>query len=831
MATVTVDSNTSYQTFLGWQASGDTGVLDYPVRHVNWTDAVLDACVDLGINQVRVGLHSGIAENSTDYFGTYLATNADGDDNGPGEAAWDAVKANWRIPVNDNADPNSMNASGFKWAMLDQQIDEVIVPLKAKLEARGETLRWGVSYIHFATTNQLHIDDPDEYGELILATWQHIEATYGYLPDFLEPFLEPDGTAQVTASELAAMIAAARNRLVAAGFAKPYIVAPSTVSGPNASTFYSNLKTANVTAAGYIDELGYHRYQDIDNIALASLRSLAEIDLKNTGMTEFGGADISHLHNDLKVGRVSSWEEYALGFPGVPDNGYQHFIVGAGPTYALTEAVRTKYLRHYTYAVRRGAVMKGVSVAGTGAANVDALPFRNANGTYVVVAKCSAAVDFDISGLPNGTYEVRYTTGNGTTAPSAYWQSLSDQVVTTGSTGTISMPAAGVVTIYEQNFLANTGYQLYVSKNAGPYQFIGGAVKPYNSTNLTDGAVTTSRLTGGTGAFIAGEVSEDGTVDDYTITTNDYSEVLYSIELESSLLANADTLDFRVYYNGQLLGAYDHTPRLTITQLVNYTLTAEPGMFTYSGGAANLLRGLRLGADVGSFSYTGADAGLQTNTTLTAENGDFTYTGGDANLLKGWRLAAETGTFVYSGADATLIYTPVGGYSLTADAGVFSYTGQNANLLRGLRLLAETGTFSYTGNDATLIYSPVGSYNLLANTGVFTYTGHPANLLRALRIIAETGVFSYTGQNANLVKGYRLLAETGTFNYAGVDAALLLVRRLIAQGATFSYSGGQVVLTHAGFVIPLPAPLTMILDLHERSMMLDSDERSMILED
>jgi len=40
------------------------------------------------------------------------------------------------------------------------------------------------------------------------------------------------------------------------------------------------------------------------------------------------------------------------------------------------------------------------------------------------------------------------------------------------------------------------------------------AVVPHNSSNLTDGNATTERLTGGTGSFVAGEISEDGMVDD-----------------------------------------------------------------------------------------------------------------------------------------------------------------------------------------------------------------------------------------------------------------------------------------------------------------------------
>lgn len=448
MATVTVDPNTDHQIILGWQGALETGLHDFLSSGPNWHDAALDAAVDLGINQVLGGITSGLTENTTDYWANYVADGNDYSTN----TAYAALNTNRRIPINDNADPNSANASGFKWSFLDWQIDEYIIPLQTKLAARGETLRWGLSYVHFSPDNQLHFNGA-EYGELILQVWNHLNTNYSMIPDFLEICLEPDNsTNNLTESTFAAMVVAARDRLVAAGYSKPYFVGPSTVSGPNAEPYYENVKSANATAAGYIDEIGYHLYTGLSTAERQSLQTLAAADSKNTGMTEWAQATFHELHDDLRYTKVSSWEQFAMAYP-TTDNGYQHFLVGAGPSYTITEAERTKYLRHYFYAIRGGAVRKGASISGTGSAGGSPLAFRNTNGTYVVVMKTTIAVDFDIAGLPDGTYKVRYTTGNGSSAPSAYWQSLADQVVSGGNTGTISMPDAGVITIYDENYL------------------------------------------------------------------------------------------------------------------------------------------------------------------------------------------------------------------------------------------------------------------------------------------------------------------------------------------------------------------------------------------
>lgn len=454
-ATITVDQGTSYQTIKGWEFTGNIGNMEFPASFPNWDTEIISALVDLGMNRVRTEILSGLTENTTDHYQAFIDNDEDViDDSTPSE--WATVRANRRIPVNDNSDPNSINASGFQWGYIDRQVDTVVLPMKAALEDQGETLFWTVCYVHFSTSNQLHVDDPDEFGELVLALWQHLDSKYGFVPGGLEPFLEPDnGSAQVTASEIAAMIAAARNRLVGGGFAKPYIVAPSLLDGRNAEDFYDDIKTANATAAGYIDEISYHRYATPPNTTqLANLRTKALADGKNTAMTEFIGYTTGDLFEDLRYARVSAAHQFVGAYPSwapfVTDDGAQLFLIGDSPGYAVTMGERTKYLRQYFKYVRAGAVMKG-STDSSG--SYQSAVFENANGTYAVVVRCAGSQDLTIEGLPAGEYEIRYTLGNGSSAPSAYDQSISNQTIGEGEDIVFNMPGAGIVTIFDTNYM------------------------------------------------------------------------------------------------------------------------------------------------------------------------------------------------------------------------------------------------------------------------------------------------------------------------------------------------------------------------------------------
>jgi hypothetical protein len=183
---------------------------------------------------------------------------------------------------------------------------------------------------------------------------------------------------------------------------------------------------------------------DIDDILLGNLRLTAQADGKRTGMNEYAGASYLNLHSDLSVGRVSIWEQYALAFQTI-DNGDQYFVIGPPPGYAVTIGNKTKFIQHYTRYVRRGSLMKGVN---NQSSNFQGLPFRNANGTYVVPIKATAAGTITVEGLPAGVYGIRYTTA------SSYNIALPNQTVANGGQLTFNMPASGVATVFDLNYLA-----------------------------------------------------------------------------------------------------------------------------------------------------------------------------------------------------------------------------------------------------------------------------------------------------------------------------------------------------------------------------------------
>jgi MSHA biogenesis protein MshQ len=159
-------------------------------------------------------------------------------------------------------------------------------------------------------------------------------------------------------------------------------------------------------------------------------------------------------------------------------------------------------------------------------------------------------------------------------------------------------------------------YQLQYSKNAGAYTNVTGAsanVLGFNSASLADGGATTNRLTGGSGSFLAGVISEDGLADNHQLTASNYTEYLYSLTLISEDLANGDTLDFRVLRNGAAIASYAVTPRITVGKLVpgsfNVFETAT-GAGAITGVITTRIAGVPFSLDVVAISGGAQQAGF-----------------------------------------------------------------------------------------------------------------------------------------------------------------------------------------------------------------------------
>jgi len=261
---------------------------------------------DLGINRLRLEIKSGV-ENIHDYWSDYQAGRID-------YKMWRCLRYS---TINDNDDPLDINWKGFHFAQLDYLVDNLVLPTKRKVEENREKLFINLLYVAF--TDQIapgltyhHCDSPEEYAEFVLATYLHLNDKYGWVPNAWEVILEPDNTPCWRGKQIGEAIVASARRLEENGFA-PRFIAPSTTDMANVVPYFDAMRRVPGVQR-FVIEFSHHRYKNVSDLYLQEIGNRALEYGINTSMLEHIGSGHEDLHKDLKTGRASAWEQYALAY-------------------------------------------------------------------------------------------------------------------------------------------------------------------------------------------------------------------------------------------------------------------------------------------------------------------------------------------------------------------------------------------------------------------------------------------------------------------------------------------------------------------------------------
>ncbi|MES2179273.1 MAG: hypothetical protein V4550_15550 [Gemmatimonadota bacterium] len=407
---VTLDAHTRFQTIDAWATNLRLWEEDKRNDRYNHSiepalDNVFTFLVDsVGINGVRLEIPSGI-ENPTSRWAGYRS----------GKVPYSAFQRARFEKINDNDDPRVADTSGFQFDDLDFRIERMFLPLKRRLEARGETLHVNVNYVDFKWKQDSqqgtlsHAKNPEEFAEFVVVCFQHLRQKYGIVPDAFEVILEPENTEAWRGETIGRALVAAADRLKANGFT-PEIIAPSNSQMRNAITYFDEM----IAVPGVLDRLrtfAYHRYRLERRDDVLAIASRARAHHLKTAMLEKVGAGIDVLLEDLVDGNVSAWQQWAAaGSTANADNGGYYARVEPSDSTAqhVFMARLSTHLAQLFQAVRRGAIRIGAS-----SDNPDkrVVAFINRDQRWVVVARAKAAGGrVTVSGLPPGQYGVSTST-------------------------------------------------------------------------------------------------------------------------------------------------------------------------------------------------------------------------------------------------------------------------------------------------------------------------------------------------------------------------------------------------------------------------------------
>ncbi|NDV99594.1 hypothetical protein [Salipiger sp. PrR002] len=418
---IRIDPSERFQTMRGWEATADLpdDPTDWPLEPYRMD--ILDRAVNqVGIDRVRLEIRAG-AENPTNRIAEHMA----------GKTTYKAWKPTQYDAQNDNDDPHVINWDGFDFSELDWHVETYVLPMQELLSQRSERLFVNLCYVSFRDADFFQAE-PEEYAELVEATYRHLRDKYGLVPDSWEVILEPDlPRGGWTGTQIGEAMVASARRLQAMGI-EPAFVVPSVTNMANAVPYLDEIG-AVPGALEHVVEVSYHRYKGRSPRTLGRIATrAAELGIE-TSMLEwwFGKGTQQVLLEDLTVGNAASWQGRVI-------NGLFDFPAADLGDFSMQPEVRytSQYFRH----IRQGAVRIGAETSQ--GRDFSPVAFMGPDERVTVLVNAEVGGELSVRGLPPGDYRTSYTTQDE--------HKESEDLVKVDDDGTLlaAIPNAGVLVIH-----------------------------------------------------------------------------------------------------------------------------------------------------------------------------------------------------------------------------------------------------------------------------------------------------------------------------------------------------------------------------------------------
>lgn len=390
-AIVGIDPSRTFQTMDSWEATAKMWEFDKRANRFDgsWIpirDKILTALVEEGgINRLRLEMRSGM-ENPVDYWSQFQA----------GRLSYTGLKAHFYEKINDNNNPWVLNPKGIQFSELDFRVENIILPAMRIARRLGRPMTFSLCYVDFRWTKLKgtlsHADNPEEYAELVAATYAHLKEKYGLVPAALEIILEPDNSDGWHGKQVGEAIVAVTRRLAKQGVNDPRIIAPSTSVARKTLPYFDEL-SAVPGAARHVTTLSYHRYGGhVSDDLLAQIVGRARKHGAQTAMLEYTHARIDDLFADLTKADVSSWQKYSISMVagrGGNAPGNMLIVTDPNPDHTRMQLLHSSTaMAHIFRGVDRGAVRIG---SPSSQPWTKAVAFRNPDNrmTVAIMAKNS----------------------------------------------------------------------------------------------------------------------------------------------------------------------------------------------------------------------------------------------------------------------------------------------------------------------------------------------------------------------------------------------------------------------------------------------------------
>lgn len=137
-----------------------------------------------------------------------------------------------------------------------------------------------------------------------------------------------------------------------------------------------------------------------------------------------------------------------------------------------------------------------------------------------------------------------------------------------------------------------------------------------------------------------------------------------------------------------------------------FAMNGSPGIYTWTGQAAQFAHGYKITADAGSFVTDFSRVARDHQVTCNATS--YAVSGSAAAIGRHFTLTCSAGAFVTTGQDAAFRLEAAGVYVLNGLLGTFAWEGFDASFAGGTRVLpADAGSYAFTGASASYLLNGV----------------------------------------------------------------------------------------------------------------------------
>jgi len=441
--TVAINTTVQYQTIKGWGGTGGQNT-QFEGTPQYLIDQILDVSInDLGLTGLRYECYQG------SYSQSYGMCRS-----------WE-----W---TNDNGSPDTTLWSSFDTTSVDNYMQNLFVPWKNKVIARGDpfTFYESPSWYFNGSTGDIPAFlrySPGEYAEYLISNLLYLKNKYGLVADYVTMCNEAGNNNVFSPQLVDSMIQTVGKRLKSSGLSTT-IQFPECVSAQTSWT-YIQAVLSDTTIWPYIKCLSYHLYGTNDPYR-SDINSFAQSKGIPTAQTEYVGLGIDLLFQDLIYGGVSYWDFYGNG-DYMPLNANNTWFTH-GAKFWTTGLV----IRH----VRPGAVRID---AHSNDASMKSIAFIKGGQITTIILNDSATSitqPVTLTGLPPGNYTVSQSTGSGTYS----------------ERGVMVVPVSGILTL---TVTAQTAVSIYPhSSNLPPVPITWAANPTYMEQPTSTVALSSSAL-------------------------------------------------------------------------------------------------------------------------------------------------------------------------------------------------------------------------------------------------------------------------------------------------------------------------------------------------